>query len=118
MATYTINGYQYTQDKLSLMKIIPLALLLKGIPVNITTTEQAIEALGTYLPDAMVLVLKPVGDGQISVAEMQAVDLDTAAQMLEDFLELNNIEAVIDRLSALFTRLVALITKLKSLFGV
>ena len=112
--TYTINNKQFTQPKLSLFSIPALVALMKSVPTNITTTDEAVSVLGEVLPDAVTLVLKPTPTAE----DIQAIDLETAATIIEDFLTLNNVEVVVDKFTTLFARLKTLLDKVKSLFGV
>jgi hypothetical protein len=112
--TYTINNKEFTQPKLSLFSIPALVALMKSVPTNITTTDEAVEVMGQVLPDAVTLVLRPLPTPD----DIQSIDLETAVVIIEDFLALNNVEVVIDKFTTLFTRLKTLLDKVKSLFGV
>ncbi len=112
--SYTINNKEFTQPKLSLFSIPALVTLMKSVPTNITTTDEAVEVLGQVLPDAVTLVLRPLPTPE----DIQSIDLETAAVIIEDFLALNNIEVVVDKFTTLFARLKTLLDKIKSLFGV
>jgi len=112
--TYMINNKEFTQPKLSLFNIPALVTLMKSVPANITTTDEAVEVLGQILPDAVTLVLRPAPTPD----DIQSIDLETAAVIIEDFLTLNNIEVVVDKFTNLFARLKILLDKIKSLFNV
>lgn len=109
MFIYGINGKRYVQKPLVLGQLRQLTEVLKGIAWTPETAFTDIIALvGDRLPSALAVVLVEEGtspgkkDVEALAKELEdALDVDTAVKVVEDFFTLNPVVSLLERLRGL-----------------
>ncbi|HOW54299.1 MAG TPA: hypothetical protein PLR60_06535 [Syntrophorhabdaceae bacterium] len=116
--TYVIDGETYTQRPLVLGQIGQIMGLVNGIEITeSTTTGDIVALLDDRLPEAVAVILTPRGV-KIKDKDLPAIadrfrehmDLQTAMEVVDNFLSLNPIASVLERLTGTMAAIMGVMT--------
>ncbi len=119
---YEIAGKTYVQRPLVLGQTGQVVGLLKGIsiPSNIDALEMA-SLLGEKLPEAIAIALTEDGTGlkdknidELTDIFRGSVDIETAAEIIDNFFVLNPIASILERLTGMMRQMVAVKKTMKT----
>jgi hypothetical protein len=103
--TYTINEKKYTQQPLVIGQLSRLLTELKEVKLIDLSPMGLISAFGERLPRLLACVLVPDGAGPREVDvdslenELWSVDIDTAMEVIADFLSMASLASLSEKLA-------------------